>query len=158
MSYKLQTPIKYRLNNEDAYLDELHIPDIVTVKMMRAVTDLSKSFKAPIEITAAVAGLTGAQKNKLELPDALGYVAAINDVGLLEPNEASDFELPEIKPVLATINRVTADTAAVYDFCVQVLVASGANEAKINAMDVRDFTPNMPDIMSVFTTGKKAQG
>jgi hypothetical protein len=154
---KLQTPIKYRVNGGDAYLDELKTPEVITVKMMRSVSDLQNQFKAPIEICAAVAELTSMQKSNLELPDAIQYVTELSELGLLTANENSTFEIPVIKPVLATINRVTADAKAAYDFCAQVLIASGASEAKINAMDVRDFMPHMPDIVAVFTTGKKAQ-
>jgi hypothetical protein len=126
--------------------------------MMRGITDTNKQLLVPIEITAACAGLTVLQKGKLELPDALAYVGLITTNDLLTSNENANIDIPAIKPVLATINRITANPTAVYDFCAQILVLSGANEAKINAMDVRDFMPLMPEIVSIFTTGKATQG
>lgn len=158
MSYKLLSPIKYRKDGQDAFLTELELPSVVTVKMMRQVKDVKKTLSVPIDIAAAAANLTPLQKSGLELPDALAYVTMLNDAGLLDANEESAIKIPQVKPVMSLINRITADTNAVYDFAAQVLILSGANEAEINAMDARDLMAVLPDILNVFTTGKAAQG
>lgn len=157
--YKLQTQIKWRdtKSQEDHLITELPLPDIVTVAQSRAIHGANE-FELAHNMAVVLGGLkTPQQKNGLEIPDALGYMAALTDAGLFDDSqvEAFDFDVSTIKPVLALVKKLTCTMDKQTEFVCQVLEASGCDKAKLNTADIRSLRQIMPAVIGVFMPAAK---
>ena len=152
MTYLLQTPYKSRRNGKDLEVTELDLPEVVTVKMLRAVAPGNTMAKAHALVEACT-GMSPFDANSLTTPDALGYTAALAD--LLVPHAEASFVVPVIKPVKTLIQKITVDVDHPVEFAAQVLQAQGMPRADIDAMDVRGFIPAIELVMAAFVGPKK---
>jgi len=151
-TYPLQKPFKSRRNQQDVLVEELSVPEILTVGMMRKVPN-GNTLLAAHAMVEVCAGLSVIDGSKVETPDAIGYSNLLTD--MLTPNEEPGFEIPEIKPVRALIAKITVDiNSRPIEFCAQVLQHSGMDRDSIDALDVRDFLPAVQTIVAVFTDPK----
>lgn len=166
MDYTLQTPIKVRKNGEDALIETLAIPTVITVSMMREAqrnAPMSQFLAFAIDAAAHWAGLDLFAASKLESPDAIAYVNAVTDAGLLSdgtsalPNGemyTSTLAPPVIRPVRAVTSKITADFNRPIELACQVLEAVGMDKKALNALDVRELLPRVPDIVGALINPK----
>ncbi|HYW57676.1 MAG TPA: hypothetical protein VE934_11990 [Polaromonas sp.] len=145
--YTLKHPFTARIKGQDEPFTTLPLPEVVTVGLMRKV-QASGSLLFAHELTEACAGLGPFEAAKLQTPDAVGYIEAIE--ALLLPNEQAGFELPEIKVFKALLKKITVEPNRPTEFVAQVLQHSGMPRAEIDAMDYRDFAPVIETVLEMF--------
>lgn len=149
--YALKKPFVSRQKGKDVEYNELPLPDVVTVGMMRKIKT-STSLLFAHELTELCAGLGPFEANKLHTADALGYVSSID--ALLEPRPVASFEIPAISAFKPLLMKVTVDPTRQIEFVAQVLQISGMKRADIDAMDYRDFIPAVPLVLEMFPDPK----
>ncbi|MES2685740.1 MAG: hypothetical protein V4706_02900 [Pseudomonadota bacterium] len=145
--YVLEHPFTARVNGVDTQVEQLAVPEIVTVGMMRKIAAGTTMLFAH-ELTEALAGLGPFEAAKLQTPDAIAYTKLVNP--LLDAKAEPGFAIPEIKVFKALLKKITVDTDRKVEFVAQVLQHSGMKRADIDAMDFRDFAPAMPLVLELF--------
>ena len=152
MIYTLKTPFKSRRNGADVLIEQLEVPEVITVGMMRKVSQATHLLAAHT-MTEACAKLSVLDASKVQTPDAIAYSNLLTDK--LAPHDEVGFEMPEIKPIRALIAKLTADIQAQpIEFAAQVLEHSGMKREDINALEIGAFLPAVEGIVEVFTGPK----
>lgn len=137
-TYTLKKPITVRRNGESTQVEEVTIPDVLTVGMIRQLkgrTSLAMGF----DLLALCGQLNAVDRGKLHAADAIGFSQVCQ--ALLEPSETTIFQHEPVRPIAAVIDNVTVEPDRVVEYAAQVLEASGMSRAKINAADIREFIP-----------------
>lgn len=145
--YPLKKPFTARIKGADVEFIELPLPELITVGMMRKVVAPGSLLFAH-NLTEVCAGLGPFEAAKLETQDALGYLHAMEE--LLVGNPVAGFELPEIKPFKALLQKITVEPSRAVEFVAQVLQLSGMKRADIDAMDYREFEPVISPVLELF--------
>ena len=167
MTYTLNAPIKSRKDNADHLITTLDVPAKITVGMMRAAqknAPITQSLLFALDATAAWAGLDLHSAAKLETHDALGYIAAINNAGLLVSDNStplpdgsyytSTMRPPEFKPVRAITSKITAEFNRPIEVACQILEAAGMDAKSLNELDVRELLPHVEGLVGAFINPK----
>ncbi len=157
-SYILKYPFKSRINGEDVMIEELNIPEFITVGMFRSVKSQGTDIVKSSDILTACSGIKKNDANFLQVSDILGYINELNSLELLEFNEECNSELSKtidtIKPVMILVKKITVNIDESVEFACQVLELNGHKKEVLNAMDIREFMPAVSRVIEVFTTGK----
>ena len=157
-SYILKYPFLSRVNGEDVMIEELNIPEFITVGMFRSVKSGGTDAVKSSYIVNACSGIKKSDANFLQLPDILGYANQITDMGLVEFNEECNSELSKtidtIKPVMILVKKITVNIDESVEFACQVLELNGHKKETLNAMDIREFMPAVSKVIEVFTIGR----
>ena len=152
-TYTLKHPFKSRRLGQDVEVTELPLPQTVTVGMFRKAGSHANQLLWAHQMTEACAGLNAIDASKLMTPDAIGYVTAL--APMLEPTEDEpSLQVPEIRPVKALVQRITAAPTDAAEFVAQVLVASGVKAGELDSLDVRQFLPVMQGVLEAMSDPK----
>lgn len=146
-TYTLKHPFTARIKGADVEYTELPIPEVITVAMMRKVAAPGSLLFAH-ELTEVCAELGPFEAAKLQTPDALGYIEAVED--LLKGKNEAGFTIPEIKPFKALLQKITVEPRRSVEFVAQALQHSGMKRSDIDAMDYRDFVPAVTLVLEKF--------
>lgn len=150
--YTLSHPIKSRRNGQDVMLEELPLPEVITVGQFRRAGPTANQMLWAHQITEVCAGLNAIDASKLLTPDALGYAAELAE--LLTPFDEPGLQLPEIRPVKALVQRLSVGPDNPVEFAAQVLLASGVKRETLDAMDVRAFLPAVQPVLGAMSDPK----
>jgi hypothetical protein len=145
--YPLKKPFTARIKGADVEFIELPLPEVITVGTMRKVVAPGSLLFAH-NLTEICAGLGPFEAAKLETQDALGYLHAMEE--LLVGNPVAGFDLPEIKPFKALLQKITVEPSRAVEFVAQVLQLSGMKRSDIDAMDYREFEPVVRPVLELF--------
>jgi hypothetical protein len=149
---KLQFPITYMQDGAPSILEELPVPQAITLgQLRRCDQEITKDrIKWCIPAVATVCGLTAMQRAGLTSPDAVRHVALW--VHHLDAStEVADFDAGKIRPVESLLNRAPSMQDRPLEFLAIVLqYGLGWPLEKVNSTSAADAFYMLPEVQGRF--------
>jgi hypothetical protein len=149
---KLQFPISYMQDGTPTVLEELPVPESVTLGQLRKCDHqiMKDRMKWCIPAVATLCKLTAMQRAGLTSPDAIKHASLW--VHLLDPSEdVPGFDPLKIRPVESILNRAPAMDDRPLEFLATVLqYGLGWPVEKVNAISAADAFFMLPEVQGRF--------